>query len=256
MKKIILLASIALIFSCNNQKKEKKEITETKTETKVENSVYGTQNYAVVWKWTTTDKQLITDNAPTISQELNNLWKNGVVENAYYDANSKVDKFEHFPNITFFLRAKSLEKAKSILNNLTIVKKGIAEHTIYPVGTLWLGRNADKVNNYGNAQTYVAVWNTVTEYDNSKAKELIEKTAQEQNDAMLKLWKEGTVENAYFDIEGTVKHNQKTDFVFFINAKTEKEARVICDNLPFSKKHLASYQLLPVGTHWLGKHKN
>jgi len=44
--------------------------------------------------------------------------------------------------------------------------------------------------------------------------------------------------------------------VFFINAKTEKKARVICDNLPFAKKHLASYQLLPVGTHWLGKHKN
>ena len=116
MKKILLFACIALIFSCNNQKKEKKEITETKTETKVENSVYGTQNYAVVWKWTTTDKQLITDNAPTISQELNNLWKNGVVENAYYDANSKVDKFEHFPKITFFLRAKSIEKAKNILS--------------------------------------------------------------------------------------------------------------------------------------------
>ncbi len=85
-------------------------MVKTKTETIVENYVYGIQNFAVVWNWTTTDKQLVTDNAPTISKELNNLWKNGVVENAYYDANSKVNKFEHFPNITFFLRAKSLKK--------------------------------------------------------------------------------------------------------------------------------------------------
>ena len=256
MKKILLLASIALMFSCNNPKKEKKEVVETKTETKVEDSAYGTRNFAIVWKWTTRDKQLVTDNANNISNELTNLWKKGVVENTYYDGNAKIDKFEHFPNITFFLKTKSIENAEKVLNNLTIVKKGIAKYTIYPVGNKWLDRNTDKIDKNGVTNSYVAVWNTVTEYDNSKAKELIKESVKEQSDAILKLWEEGTVENAYFDIEGTTKHNLKTDFVFFINTKTEKEAKEICDNLPFARKHLASYKLLPVGVFWMGEYKD
>jgi len=39
------------------------------------------------------------------------------------------------------------------------------------------------------------------------------------------------------DIEGTANLNSTTDFVFFINADSKAEAKKICDNLPFAKKH-------------------
>lgn len=251
MKKLLLLSIIAMLFSYDVQT----QVNSGALGSKVEKAVYGTQNYAVVWKWSTTDKDLVTENSPKISSELTNLWKKGIVENAYYNADAKLDKFEDFPNITFFLKAKSVQEAEIKLNSLTVVKKGIATYTIYPVGTLWLDRDADKINEKGLLKSYVTVWSTITESDNSNAKTMIESNVKAQNDAILKLWKDGVIENAYFDIEGTAKANQKTDFVFFVNAKTEQEAKAVCDNLPFVKKNIASYKLLSVGVHWLGKYK-
>ena len=125
MKRILLLTAIALTFSCKNDLKEKKEIEENKKETvsKNEDSKIGRQNYAVVWKWATTNKQLIEDNIVTISSETNNLWKEDVITDAYYNADAKIDKLEYFPNISFFVKSKSYEEAETILNKLLIVKK-------------------------------------------------------------------------------------------------------------------------------------
>ena len=252
MKNIVLFASIALLVACNTQKKDPKLEVEnaTETEVKVEKPVYGNQNYAVVWKWTTDDKQLVTDSAPLISQELTNLWKNGVVENAYYDGNAKVDKFEYFPNITFFLKAKSYESAEVILNKLTIVKKGIAVYTMYPVGINYLGRN-NKVLKEKAMKTlsFVAVWETKP---NAKPSDELTKS---QSDAVLEYWKDAVIENVYFDIEGIQKANNETDFVFFVNANSKEEAKAVCDKLPFAKENIASYKLLPVGVFWLGPNK-
>ena len=253
MKKFILLV-VLLIVACNNQTKEKKSESEVKQQnsSKENDLKFGRLNYAVVWNWTTTDKQLVIDNTTTISNELTNLWKDDIVENAYYDSDPKIDKFEHFPNISFFLKAKSIEEAEATLNKLTIVKKGIAKYTIYPVGTKWLDRNNEAMVKKGIiSKSYVTVWNTITENDSANAKELIKENVKAQSDAILKLWEEGIVENAYFDIEGTVNNNLITDFVFFINADSEAEAIEICDELPFVKQQLASYKLQQVGVYWL-----
>ena len=254
MKKITLLTLLLFVFACNNQKKEEKGLNEIQEQnTSVNKDVKSVRhNYAIVWKWTTSDKQLATDNAPIISKELTKLWKDKVVENAYFDSDAEFDKFENFPNISFFLKASSINEVKSILNKLTVVKKGIANYTIYPVGTKWLGRNSEVIVKKGVVtKAYVAVWNTVTEYNNSNAKALIKENVKAQSDAILKLWNEGKVENVYFDIEGTSSNNLTTDFVFFINADSESDAKKICDNLPFSQKHIASYKLQPVGVYWL-----
>ena len=254
MKKIMLFVVTILVLSCNNQPKEKVESTKFNPENTSEkkDQELARNNFAVVWNWTTTDKQLVSDNAPAISKELTKLWKDKIVENAYFDSDAEFEKFEGFPNISFFLKTSSISDAENILNKLTVVKKGIAKYTIYPVGTKWLGRNDEVIKKKGMVtKSYVAVWNTVTKHDNSNAKDLIRKNAKDQSDAILKLWNEGIVENVYFDIEGTASLNSTTDFVFFINADSEADAKKICDNLPFAKKHLASYKISPVGVYWL-----
>jgi len=254
MRKIILLTVLLFAFACNNQKKEEKGLNEIQEQnTSVNKDAESVKhNYAIVWKWSTSDKQLVTDNAPAISKELTKLWKDKVVENAYFDSDAEFDKFENFPNISFFLKAGSIDETETILNKLTVVKKGIAKYTIYPVGTKWLGRNSEVIVKKGIVtRAYVAVWNTLTEYDDANAKALIKENAKAQSDAILKLWNEGVVENVYFDIVGTSNLNSTTDFVFFINADSESDAKKICDNLPFSQKHIASYKLQPVGVYWL-----
>ena len=131
MKKSILTLTISILFlSCGGKSQKKETDNSPNTETSVGNdlSKIGRENYAIIWKWTTSDEQLVTDNLVTISNELTALWKKGIVENTYYNSDSKVDKFSYFPNISFSLRAESYESAEVILNKLTIVKKGIASY--------------------------------------------------------------------------------------------------------------------------------
>ena len=243
------LALSLLFLSCGNPKKEAK--IETKSETvessSTENSKIARSNYAVVWNWTTTDVQLVTDNTATISEELTALWKEDIIENAYYNSDAKVDKLSYFPNISFFLKAGSYESAEVILNKLSIVKKGIAVYNIYPVGNLWLDRKSKIIHENGLTKSYVTIWRT----DKKPEDQLI----KSQNDKMLALWKAGKIENAYFDIEGTQKGNNITDFVFYANANTEEEARALCESLPFYKENIAMYKIYEVGVFWMGKYE-
>jgi hypothetical protein len=249
MKKVLSILIVSIFFiSCSDNKKKNNEKSEIKTEEK--ESFKRLQNYAVVFKWATKDEKLVEENVQQQADQLLSMWKKKTVENVYFDSESKADKLSYFPNISFFLKAEDTKQAETILTNLHFVKKRIASYTIYPVGALWLKRSKEKVT----SKSYVAVWNTVTKHDNSNIGEQIENTAKEQSDAVLKLWKEGRIENVYFDIEGTVKLNMKTDFVFFINTNSMEEAKKICDNLPFSKKRLASYKLQQVGVFWMGQY--
>lgn len=245
MKHLLLVVSIAFMFSCADQKKDKKETVETKTET-VEKS-YGIQNYAVVWYWKTEDKKLVEDNALAVTNELQDLFNKGIVENIYFDAKPKINKLEYFPNITFFLKANNLDEAKKTLDAFVVVKKNIATYAIHPVGLKWLGRN-DKAQKLG-LKSFVTVWKTKSD------KDLIEKTAQEQTDAMVALWDKGSVENIYADFGEGNNQNEKRDFVIFVNAENEEEAKAICDGLPFSKNGLSSYIIQSVGHFWMGDNK-
>lgn len=247
MKKTILaVLTILLFISCADNKKKEDNVQDFKTEKKEiqKDNFTATQNYAVVFKWATNDEKLVEDNAMQQADQLLNLWKSNIVENVYYDSNAKVDKFSYFPNITFVLKAENLEAAETRLNNLIVVRKGIATYTTYPVGNLWLKRNTDQINKKGITNSYVSVWTTNSKPD--------DETTKSQNDAVLELWKNGTVENAYFDIEGTQIANNKTDFVLFVNANSEEKAESILKDLPFVKKGIASYKLHQVGVFWMG----
>ncbi len=188
----------------------------------------GIQNFAIVWKWTTNNVDLVNDNVVTISKELDNFWRKGVNENAYYNSNAKHDKLEYFPNISFFIKAKSVEDVKTKLNELTVDKKGIAFYQIFSVGNLWLEIKYNTIDEKGLTKSYVTVSKTI--------KKPTEALVNKQTDEIMKLWNAGKIENVYFDIEGTQTENSKEDFVFYANANTEKEARALCESLPFFKK--------------------
>lgn len=151
----------------------------------------------------------------------------------------------------FFIKANDIEEAKRILDEMVMVKENISTYTIYEVGQKWLGKNK-KSNTYSN--NYVAVWNTLTIFDSSMTADLINENAKKQTDAVVELWENGQVENIYFDISGVNNLNDVTDFVMFVRADTEEDAKNILDKLPFKEKQLASYQLVPVGILWLGEY--
>ena len=225
MQKIIFLFTISfLILSCGNpsQKESSTDYASEQASSVKDQSHIGRNNYAVTWKWATTNSQLVSDNSPAISKELVDLWKKDIVENVYYDSESPVDKLHNFPNIAFFLKAHSDAEAKSILNELTVVTKGIATYKLHPVGQLWLDRKSEVIHKKGMTKSFVAVWTTVK---SPLKEENADKLLKSQSDTVLELWNEGIVENVYFDIEGTYSPTDKTDFVFFVNANTEAEAK-------------------------------
>lgn len=251
MKKVLILfACLSLLVACKKKETrvEEKQLPETekKASSTNENSKIGRNNYVVIWKWTTTDVELVEDNLVTISDEINRIWKRDIITDAYYNSDSKIDKLAYFPNVSFVIKSKSPAEAEAELNKLILVKKGIASYSIHKVGTKWLSRDSDMINDNGISLSYAAVWNTK---DLKKASDDLIKT---QSDAILKLWNKGKIENVYFDIQGTQHQNDITDFVFYINVNTEEEAKVICNELPFYKENIASFKLHDVGVFWLG----
>ncbi len=216
----------------------------------VQQAKIGRRNFAVTWQWTTDNVQFVVDNSAKISAELSELWNQDIVENAYFDTDSPIDKLGNLPNVTFFLKAKTVEEAETILNDLTIVQKGIAAYELHPVGILWLDRSTSVINQKGITGSFVAIWETKRSVKPS------DPLLKAQNAKVLELWNAGTVENVYFDNTGTQGENDITDFVFFVNANTREEAAVICESLPFFEEEIATYKMYQVGTFWMGRSKD
>lgn len=239
-KTTLILALSLFIFGCSTP--PEKNVT---NEGKI-----GRNNYAITWKWATSDLALVEEHMPAISDELTALWKDDVVENVYYNTGLPEENLEYYPNIAFFLKAHSEQQVKAILNELLVVKKGISTYEIHPVGTLWLDRKAEVINARGMTKSFVTVWTTST--NKPPSDELVKK----QNDHVLELWNQGVVENVYFDIPGTQIENQITDFVMFVNAETQVEAEAICFDLPFSREGAATFDMYPSGTFWMGQYED
>lgn len=227
-----------LLFSCNNSNKQTSQNSTTNKKSDI-----GRNNYAVVWDWTSSNKELIVENAAIFTKELLDLWDKNEIENVYFDNEVKDDMF--FPSISFFVKSHDLNDAKAILDDLTIVKKGIAQYKLYPVGMLWLQQTQDYSKIDNNHKSFVTVWET-------KDKKPVDKLTKVQNDTILALWNEGKIENVYFDLEGIINTNKKTDFVFYIRAPNLNDAEAICKSLPFYQEDIASYRILSAGVFWLG----
>lgn len=245
MQKIILLITIALFsLGCTGQQKQKPDDKSERVKSGSNEVKTGRNTYAVIWE--TPNIDLVVNNAEVISQEFTTLYENDVIENAYFDAESVSENRHSFPNVAFFLKAYSEEEAIHILEKLTIVRKGIATYKMYPVGMLWLPRN-EAIQEV--SKSYVAVWT-----DNGEEPE--QDVLKQQYDQILSLWKKGIIENVYFNIEKLSSPNNKTDFVFFVNAPGKKEAEAICKSLPFYQTNFSTFKLQRVGVFWFGRYEN
>ncbi len=241
MKKIIMLLwCMPLLFGCINTNNNKSEKTKDSSE---EPHTFGMNNYAVIWS--TPNGELLHEHNEAIQSEFTHLWKTKKIENAYFDNESNQVTPKSFPNVVFFLKAKSKNKATALLNDLTIFKQGIASYKIFPVGTLWLGRNTEVGLQNGNKRSFVTVWET-------KSRNLDSETLKEQSNKILELWSKGLIENIYFDTEGTQDTNEVKDFVFFTKANSIEDVNILCNSLPFSKNNSAIYKVFEVGVFWFG----
>jgi hypothetical protein len=96
--------------------------------------------YAVVWTIDTEDSELFHSTVSEHSAEVLQLWRDGIVENVYIDADNKhgdVHKGDT-GRVMFFIKADTDSEAKRILNETPLVKKNVAKYTLHPVGSLWL----------------------------------------------------------------------------------------------------------------------
>ena len=97
--------------------------------------------------------------------------------------------------------------------------------------------------------TYMVTWTIETNDTN-----FFKNTLNEHMAKVLDLWVSGTVENVYLDNEKSEVSVHKGDVgkvIFFIKAKTEKEAQSVLDELPLVENKVASYQLTLAGVLWL-----
>lgn len=103
--------------------------------------------------------------------------------------------------------------------------------------------------NYDARTTYAVVWSISTDdaadFNN---------TIADHSKEVLKLWRNGIIENVYIDNKKThdvVNKGDTARVMFFIKTETEKEAKDILDEMPLVKEKVAIYTLHPVGTLWL-----
>lgn len=74
------------------------------------------------------------------------LFKNGVIENAYLDIEGFSKGDSDIPAIVYHVNASNAEEAKNILDQLPFVQKNLTRYQIFPVGVFWLGQTENKLD--------------------------------------------------------------------------------------------------------------
>ncbi len=246
MRKILALIIVIAMVSCDNQgsKNQKESKTKANKTTKYE----ALNNYAVVWDILTDDHNYVLTYLPEQAKEFNQLFADGVLENAYLNNYEyvQINESAALASVMFFVKAESVIAAQAIIDKMSFVRNKVATYNVYPVGGKWLDRKS--AADVDKKFSFATVWFL------SADEATVSKFAEKQSDMVLALWKEGVIENAYFSTENAFENKTLTPgMVFFVNADTEEEARAICDELVFSKEGVATYELFPVGTFWLRK---
>ncbi len=95
-------------------------------------------NFAVIWSFTSLDRDLINNNVAEQAAQTIDLWKQGIIENVYMDPEAKSVSEEQITRITFFIKADTRKDAQTILDDMVFVQKKIAEYNLFKVGFLWL----------------------------------------------------------------------------------------------------------------------
>lgn len=135
MRKIVALIIVIALVSCDNQE------TKSQKETKATEDVVVLNNYAVVWDILTDDHDYVMNYLPEQGDELDDLFSNGTLENAYLNNYEFVELNNDaaLASVMFFVKAESVIDAQSIIDKMSFVRNKVATYNIYPVGTFWLG---------------------------------------------------------------------------------------------------------------------
>lgn len=245
-----LAAWIAMLavagFACTSESKTESKTTAAAAAVPVAEGEPGLAptKFAVVWSWVNADKALIDAHVAHQSLQLRNLAAQGTAESVYFDTTPTGDDAIGYPTIGFILNAKSEAAARELLDQMVFVEKRIADYTLHPVGNKWLGAPPAGGPPGTAPDRYVTVWTTTPGPD---VQPRIDELAPTQTEEVLELWRSGTIENVYFDAVGVYQDNDTVDFVYFVRAKSESDARSVADGLPFTKAGLATYEIHEVG---------
>lgn len=96
-------------------------------------------SFATIWQ-NNTNRDTVDKYADRQATELLDLWKKGVVENAYYAVEDAKEQDGAIPGFMFFVNAATEEDARAICDGFLYAKKGFATYTMHPVGAFWQGR--------------------------------------------------------------------------------------------------------------------
>ena len=241
MKIQLILLTLFLLNACIQEQDERDFLNKKKS------LKYESETYAVVWTTVSLQKRKMAEHVPNQTKQLLDLWEKGIVENIYFNVDEKFGTKDTWPNIMFFLKAKNIDKAKEILDEMEFVKYKYAKYDLHPVGVLWLKRNENTlVKVLESKNSYAVVWS------NNDIK-LSDADVEKQAADFTRLWDQGYIENAYFDIVGASTGNiDRPTVVNFVNAKNADEAHKILSNLHFVKENIATYMLFDVGVLWKG----
>ena len=98
------------------------------------------KTYAVVWTINTDDGELFNSTIGLHATKVLELWRDGIVENVYLDVENTHNDIRKgdTARVMFFIKAKTDVEAKSILDELPLVKNKAAVYSLSRVGALWL----------------------------------------------------------------------------------------------------------------------
>ena len=215
IKALILIGLIISLGCQKSQNSNKSDKPHTINESQSDNKGFSTQSYAVVWDLT--KGNTIENIIPIIQKQVPailDLWRKGIIENAYVDNESKLNKRENYPNAFFVIKGKNEESVRSILNKTPAYIAGITKYKLYPIGQKWLKRNDKAMQKAQESKnSFAVVWKPIV-YDKK-----YEQFTGEQSIEIMKLWNDGVIENAYLNVENIQEKDlQKPALVFFINA--------------------------------------
>lgn len=235
----LILLSLALFIGCQNSQQAKKTSTPQSKEAFV-----PVKSYAVVWNWT--EGNTVEGVLPIIQKQVPSiidLWRKGVIENAYIENESKLNENEKYPNAFFVIKGKNEQEVRAVLEDTPAFKAGITKYELYPIGMKWLNRNDKSIQMVTEGKkSFATVWTI-------KFDKKFEQFLEQQNQKILELWNKGVIENAYLDVGN--RDQKKPPLVFFTNAQNAEEADKFLKELPFVKENVATYTLYPVGYFWM-----
>jgi hypothetical protein len=202
------------------------------------------KKFFVLKKWSTSNRDKALSHMAKEHKQLMTPWKQGAVENVYCQPDGKFEFGKPASLVAFVINGLSENDVRRALVTTELIKNNLATYIIIPVGERLFGRDDNPLKRASVENSYAVIWAFLVEKNklNSaslEAQSLINKQLNEQ----------GVLENAYINLKlysGDSSRIQPA--FFFINAKSEQDAKAFLDKMPLVISKQATYSLHSVGS--------